>query len=43
MGHLGLLYTPSAMVIAQTLLVTPLIAALARRPWRTPGATTAPN
>jgi len=43
LGHLGLLYTPSAMVIAQTLLVTPLIAALARRPWRTPGATTAPN
>jgi tungstate transport system permease protein len=31
LGHLGLLYTPSAMVTAQTLLVTPLIAALARQ------------
>lgn len=27
-GVLGLLYTPSAMIIAQTLLVTPIIAAL---------------
>ena len=31
LGHLGLLFTPSAMVIAQTLLVVPLIAALSRR------------
>jgi tungstate transport system permease protein len=31
LGHLGLLYSPTAMVIAQTLLVTPLIAALARQ------------
>ncbi|MGD9668440.1 MAG: ABC transporter permease [Hyphomicrobiaceae bacterium] len=31
LGVLGLLYTPTAMVIAQTILVTPLIAALARQ------------
>ena len=31
MGVLGLLYTPTAMVIAQTLLVTPIIAALSRQ------------
>ena len=31
MGWLGLLYTPSAMIIAQTLLITPLIAALSRQ------------
>jgi tungstate transport system permease protein len=31
LGSLGLLYSPSAMVIAQTLLVTPLISALARQ------------
>ncbi len=31
LGSLGLLFSPSAMVIAQTLLVTPLIAALARQ------------
>jgi ABC-type tungstate transport system substrate-binding protein len=31
LGQLGLLFTPSAMVIAQTLLVVPLIAALSRR------------
>jgi tungstate transport system permease protein len=31
LGGLALLYTPSAMVIAQTMLVTPLIAALARQ------------
>jgi tungstate transport system permease protein len=31
LGPLGLLFTPSAMVIAQTLLVTPIIAALARQ------------
>lgn len=30
-GVLGLLYTPTAMIIAQALLVTPLIAALARQ------------
>jgi tungstate transport system permease protein len=31
LGTLGLLFTPSAMVVAQTLLVTPLIAALTRQ------------
>jgi tungstate transport system permease protein len=31
LGTLGLLYTPTAMVIAQTLLVAPLMAALARQ------------
>jgi len=31
LGELGLLFTPSAMVIAQTILVTPIIAALARQ------------
>jgi len=31
MGWLGLLYTPSAMIIAQTMLITPLIAALSRQ------------
>lgn len=31
LGQLGLLYTPVAMVVAQTLLVTPVIAALARQ------------
>lgn len=31
LGWLGLLYTPSAMIIAQTLLITPLIAALSRQ------------
>jgi tungstate transport system permease protein len=31
LGPLGLLFTPSAMVVAQTLLVLPLIAALARQ------------
>ncbi|MGF1474416.1 MAG: ABC transporter permease [Geminicoccaceae bacterium] len=31
LGVLGLLFTPAAMVIAQTLLVTPIIAALARQ------------
>jgi len=30
-GVLGLLYTPTAMVIAQTLLITPIIIALARQ------------
>jgi len=30
-GPLGLLYTPEAMVIAQTILVTPIIAALTRQ------------
>ena len=28
LGVLGLLYTPTAMVIAQTILITPIIAAL---------------
>ncbi|MEP7281400.1 MAG: ABC transporter permease [Rubrivivax sp.] len=31
LGRFGLLFTPTAMVIAQTVLVVPLIAALARR------------
>lgn len=31
LGTLGLLYTPTAMIIAQTLLVTPIIAALTRQ------------
>ena len=31
LGFLGLLFTPTAMVIAQTILVTPIIAALARQ------------
>jgi tungstate transport system permease protein len=31
LGELGLLFTPSAMVIAQTILVLPIIAALARQ------------
>jgi tungstate transport system permease protein len=31
LGSWGLLFTPSAMVIAQTVLVTPIIAALARQ------------
>ncbi len=31
LGLLGLLFTPSAMIIAQTVLVTPIIAALARQ------------
>ncbi|MEM9428956.1 MAG: ABC transporter permease [Pseudomonadota bacterium] len=30
LGPLGLLYTPKAMIIAQTLLVTPLVAALTK-------------
>jgi tungstate transport system permease protein len=31
LGPLGLLFTPTAMVVAQTVLVTPIIAALARQ------------
>ena len=31
LGPLGLLYTPAAMIIAQTILVTPLVAALSRQ------------
>lgn len=31
LGNLGILFTPQAMVIAQTVLVTPIIAALARQ------------
>lgn len=31
LGSLGLLYTPAAMVIAQTILVTPIVAALTRQ------------
>ncbi len=31
LGALGILFTPTAMIIAQTILVTPIIAALARQ------------
>jgi tungstate transport system permease protein len=31
LGSLGLLFTPSAMIVVQTILVTPIIAALARQ------------
>jgi tungstate transport system permease protein len=31
MGWLGLLYSPAAMIIAQTLLITPIVAALSRQ------------
>ncbi|MCB1742487.1 MAG: ABC transporter permease, partial [Gammaproteobacteria bacterium] len=31
LGWLGLLYSPTAMVIAQTILITPIIAALSRQ------------
>lgn len=31
LGFLGLLYTPTAMIIAQTILITPIIAALSRQ------------
>jgi tungstate transport system permease protein len=31
LGSLGLLFTPKAMIVAQTILVTPIIAALARQ------------
>jgi len=31
LGWMGLLYTPAAMIIAQTILVTPIIAALSRQ------------
>ena len=31
LGHWGILFTPTAMVIAQSILVVPLIAALSRR------------
>ena len=31
LGELGMLFTPGAMVIAQTVLITPIIAALARQ------------
>lgn len=31
LGFLGLLYTPTAMIIAQTILIAPIIAALARQ------------
>ena len=32
LGFLGLLYTPTAMIIAQSILITPIIAALAQMP-----------
>ncbi|WP_416899880.1 MAG: ABC transporter permease [Minwuia sp.] len=35
LGALGLLFTPGAMIIAQTALITPIIAALARQTVRT--------
>src|SRR5688572_30441728 len=31
LGELGILFTPSAMVIAQTILITPIVAALSRQ------------
>jgi tungstate transport system permease protein len=31
LGSLGLLFTPTAMIVAQTLLITPIVAALARQ------------
>lgn len=31
LGHLGLLFTPGAMIVAQSMLVTPLVAALTRQ------------
>ncbi|MDF3011142.1 MAG: binding--dependent transport system inner rane component family protein [Burkholderiales bacterium] len=31
LGELGLLFTPAAMVLAQTVLITPIIAALTRQ------------
>jgi tungstate transport system permease protein len=31
LGHWGILFTPAAMVIAQTVLITPIIAALSRQ------------
>lgn len=31
LGHLGLLFTPTAMILAQSILVTPLVAALTRQ------------
>ncbi|MCX7373996.1 MAG: ABC transporter permease [Alphaproteobacteria bacterium] len=31
LGHLGLLFTPSAMIIAQAVLITPILAALSRQ------------
>ena len=31
LGFLGLLYTPTAMIIAQTVLITPIVAALSRQ------------
>ena len=31
LGFLGLLYTPSAMIIAQTILITPIVTALSRQ------------
>jgi len=31
LGNLGILFTPAAMIVAQTILVTPIIAALARQ------------
>ena len=31
LGHFGILFTPQAMIIAQALLITPIIAALTRQ------------
>src|SRR5207248_5805403 len=31
LGHFGLLFTPKAMVIAQTILIVPILAALSRQ------------
>ncbi len=35
LGFLGLLFTPTAMIMAQTILITPIVAALAHRVLRT--------
>jgi len=34
---MGILFTPIAMVIAQTILIVPIIAALRARPWKISG------
>jgi tungstate transport system permease protein len=40
LGAFGLLFTPTAMVIAQVVLITPIVAALSRQIVATRGATT---
>jgi tungstate transport system permease protein len=43
LGSWGLLFTPAAMAVAQTVLVTPIIAALTRQASKTCGSNTATN